>query len=222
MKFYHVSIDVFKDINLFTPRIPHSTMSVEDTTISRICVSTSIEDCLNGIQYFSILRESLFLSPEDNYSFIENINRIVKVYEFEYCKDNLKIPNEISDLVPDSTQTNEYWILEDLKPTNSYIINITDIKTKFDCKSNYEPYKITNIKYDIVSISDISSTAILTITNKEMLNEIYNENTLSIPLILNENSLIIKIKNFPLLKEHYKNILTEYFDWTQFKSLEVS
>ena len=103
MKFYHVSIDVFKDINLFTPRIPHSTMSVEDTTISRICVSTSIEDCLNGIQYFSILRESLFLSPEDNYSFIENINRIVKVYEFEYCKDNLKIPNEISDLVPDST-----------------------------------------------------------------------------------------------------------------------
>lgn len=222
MKFYHVSIDVFKDINLFTPRIPHSTMSVEDTTISRICVSTSIEDCLNGIQYFSILRESLFLSPEDNYSFIENINRIVKVYEFEYCKDNLKIPNEISDLVPDSIQTNEYWILEDLKPTNSYIISITDIKTEFDCKSNYEPYKITNIKYDIVSISDISSTAILTITNKEMLNEIYNENTLSIPLILNENSLIIKTKNFPLLKKHYKNILTEYFDWTQFKSLEVS
>lgn len=222
MKFYHVSIDVFKDINLFTPRIPHSTMSVEDTTISRICVSTSIEDCLNGIQYFSILRESLFLSPEDNYSFIENINRIVKVYEFEYCKDNLKIPNEISDLVPDSIQTNEYWILEDLKPTNSYIISITDIKNEFDCKSNYEPYKITNIKYDIVSISDISSTAILTITNKEMLNEIYNENTLSIPLILNENSLIIKTKNFPLLKKHYKNILTEYFDWTQFKSLEVS
>lgn len=221
MKFYHVSIDVFKNINLFTPRIPHSTMSVEDTTISRICVSTSIEDCLNGIQYFSILRESLFLSPEDNYSFIENINRIVKVYEFEYCKDNLKIPNEISDLVPDSIQTNEYWILEDLKPINSYIINITDIKTEFDCKSNYELYKITNIKYDIVSISDISSTAILTITNKEMLNEIYNENTLSIPLILNENSLIIKTKNFPLLKEHYKKILTEYFDWTQFKSLEV-
>lgn len=222
MKFYHVSIDVFEDIKLFTPRIPSSTMPREDVNINRICVSTSIEDCLNGIQYFSILRESLFLSSEDNYSFIDNTNRVVKVYEFEYSKNNIKTPEDINHLVPDSIQTNEYWILENLEPIDSYIINITDIKTEFDCKSNYEPYKITNIKYDIVSISDISSTAILTIANKEMLNEIYNENTLSIPLILNENSLIIKTKNFPLLKEHYKNILTEYFDWTQFKSLEVS
>ena len=222
MKFYHASIDVFEDIKLFTPRIPSSTMPREDVNINRIWVSTSIEDCLNGIQYFSILRESLFLSSEDNYSFIDNTNRVVKVYEFEYSKNNIKTPEDINHLVPDSIQTNEYWILENLEPIDSYIINITDIKTEFDCKSNYEPYKITNIKYDIVSISDISSTAILTITNKEMLNEIYNENTLSIPLILNENSLIIKTKNFPPLKEHYKNILTEYFDWTQFKSLEVS
>lgn len=222
MKFYHVSIDVFEDIKLFTPRIPSSTMPREDVNINRICVSTSIEDCLNGIQYFSILRESLFLSSEDNYSFIDNTNRVVKVYEFEYSKNNIKTPEDINHLVPDSIQTNEYWILENLEPIDSHIINITDIKTEFDCKSNYEPYKITNIKYDIVSISDISSTAILTIANKEMLNEIYNENTLSIPLILNENSLIIKTKNFPLLKKHYKNILTEYFDWTQFKSLEVS
>ena len=221
MKFYHVSIDVFEDIKLFTPRIPSSTMPREDVDINRICVSTSIEDCLNGIQYFSILRESLFLSSEDNYSFIDNTNRVVKVYEFEYYKNNIKTPEDINHLVPDSIQTNEYWILEDLEPIDSYIINITEIKTKFDFNSNFERYKITNIKYNIVSIFDISTMAIINVDDLDILNEIYNYNTLSIPLTINKNSAIIKTEKFPLLKKDYKNILTNYFDWTKFKSIEV-
>ena len=51
MEFYHViwgshSLDLIKPIS---PRVPNNTMYGEDKSIGRICVSTSLDDCLTGL-----------------------------------------------------------------------------------------------------------------------------------------------------------------------------
>lgn len=214
MKFYHVSVDIFNNIEVFKPRIPSSAMKLEDKSIKRICVSDSIENCLNGIQYATLLKNTLFDSIDDCYEYMDDCNRLVKVYEFEYNGGLIKFPYEINKLVPDSIETQEHWILENIVPRNNYIINITNMNLKPKISSNFDSYEIEKIDYDVVSIEDIAKTVRLMFADENDMVELLDCFSMCVPFQKKGNILELNTVNFPLIKENYKKIMKEYYNWS--------
>ena len=122
MKMYHISLDIFKNIEVFVPRIPESRLKNEDSTIPRVCISNSLENCLTGLTYMSKYYKRITDDSETNFSLFDgDCSRILKVYEFE-VENNLISFKELHNrnLVPDAMITEEYWSLTELTPTNSY------------------------------------------------------------------------------------------------------
>lgn len=226
MKMYHVSTEIFKDIKIFNPRIPKSRLKNEDATIPRVCISDDIKNCLNGMCYMEKYWKYLTDDLESNQYFIDDVClRLLKVYEFEVDNnDSIKSPKYLYDnnLVPDSNITNEYWSLRELRPIKSYLIKITDLE--------YED-KISELKYEIINPSLISEKVKLQFSkvNQDMI-ELFNskeESSLCYDVLdIDDNSIIISTKNYPMENNDFYNIFNRYFksyeDCMDFKYLNMS
>lgn len=172
MRFYHISLDTLFPVKVFTPYIPDFPMSTEDIKTPRICVSTNIEGCLSAVPWGGRVLEDEFtdLDFEDkDGNPIERSGVYIRVYEFEYdgpLKDSKYLYEH--DLVRDALATNEYWLLEECKPSITYTILLTTWDEYSDELISYEDdrrlaenpsldlgfddsmTKISNIKYEIV------------------------------------------------------------------------
>ena len=113
IKLYHVSYDTTEPLDKeFIPKIPQNTATGENESIPRVCLSDSIEGCINAI--------------EDNFGNYEDEDRatiIVWESEFSLFDDKLLCWQYLyeNDLVPDAALTHEYWYF--IKTTlHSYFI----------------------------------------------------------------------------------------------------
>jgi hypothetical protein len=102
---------------LFIPRVPVYGACVEDRTIPRICLSTSIETCIQAIAYGN--RD---IRPGSKF----------RIFYTDISLDdpNLKYPEDIVDKVPDSIINNEYWYTDNLlmKYTDNMIMSVNSHK----------------------------------------------------------------------------------------------
>lgn len=109
MKLFHVSYD---RVLYFKPHIPKYRLPGEDAVTPRICLSTSIERCVNAKPHQA---QALYLAREFGF------RMPVYVYEFDtgnIPKDKLLGPNQLKDqyYVEDAVENNEYWLLQDKVP----------------------------------------------------------------------------------------------------------
>lgn len=106
---------------MFSPRIPMEIMKGEDTSIKRICTSTTLEGCLGSAPWGGSLLLNL------------NENVIFKVYKFDINdieEGNLITAKELYEkaLVDDALLYNEHWIVnQDIKPCEVFYIKIDSI-----------------------------------------------------------------------------------------------
>lgn len=212
MKFYHVSEDIYNDILEFKPRVPKSILKGENDNISRVCVAKEIKNCINSVDYYDSIN-FLYSSVEDNEVLCGN--RLLKVYEFEIDDEDdlLKDFFEISKYVPDAIVNEEYWYMGNLKPLDSYIINI------IDCANDNDIIKYNKVRYEIVDIKDIPTEAIVNIQSddvEELLEYINNSN---IRGFLSDNNIVFKLDSFPMTIENYKATFGNMFAAEQIKGI---
>lgn len=103
---YHVSIDANLEPHHFIPRIPSRCLNGEDKKIPRVCASDSINNCLQGCP------DSYIFSTES----IVLQSAFLYVYEIDMLKigyRNIRLWQELIELVPDVPTTKEYWITTD-------------------------------------------------------------------------------------------------------------
>lgn len=137
MKLFHLSLDL-NIIKEFVPRIPSENVMVEneDYVTPRICLGKTIRGCLTAVPWGGNTFEELF--------FDNMVSQLIRVYEFDsddIVKGNLISSEDLyqSDKVRDSEISGEVWAInQSLKPTNTYVIQITD----------YEEGCVDDIKYD--------------------------------------------------------------------------
>lgn len=137
MIFYHVEQAKKKEITTFIPRIPSETLKDENITIPRICVSSSIEGCLNAVPWGG---HYLDYFPEC---------QIIRVYVFE--TDNYLTPEELVEnkYVADALYNNEFWILDEIQPLDMfYISNISYTHKVIEFENGKTHTILENIKYD--------------------------------------------------------------------------
>lgn len=100
MTLYHVTDNLDQpDVHTFVPRIPASAACDENTTIPRICMSPSIELCLQAM-------------PCDSRCNCLFTGGMVRVYSGEFDKKELVSPQELfeKNYVPDALENQEYWV----------------------------------------------------------------------------------------------------------------
>lgn len=105
MKLYHISYD--KVLN-FVLRVPKNRLPEEDSTTPRICLSTSIEKCVNAKPNQA---QALYLAKKQSF------RMAMYVYEFhtdEIAEDKLIGPKQLKEKyhVLDAINNNEYWLLD--------------------------------------------------------------------------------------------------------------
>lgn len=137
MKYYHVSWDYKNLINVFVPKVPKSTLPIEDATIPRVSLCKNIYECLNGIGYLA------------NYSCMDYFKKLdtdympIRVYEFDLDDKDILNSKEIVKYVPDALRTKEIWSIKEIKPIKSYII----LPTYFYQEDKF-PYDIVDFEFE--------------------------------------------------------------------------
>lgn len=213
MKMYHISLDIFKNIEVFKPRVPKSRLKNEDSTIPRVCISNNLGNCLSGLTYMSKYWKYITDDLETNFSLLDDVcPRILKVYEFD-IKSELIFPEELynKNLVPDANITQEYWSLKELVPTRSYLIKIKDIHEE-------DNFKISKLEYEIVNMSDIPRKAEIhfnKITDeiKKLFENKEIESLCYEILEINKNVICISTEKYFVKKDELSVILDRYFSW---------
>ena len=109
MKLFHVSYD---RVPYFKPRIPKYRLPEEDAITPRICLSTTVERCVNAKPHQA---QALYLAREFGF------RMPVYVYEFDtddIPEDKLIGPIQLRDQydVEDAVENNEYWLTADNVP----------------------------------------------------------------------------------------------------------
>ena len=103
---YHVSINGNLEPRHFIPRVPSRCLNGEDRKTPRVCASDSINNCLRGCP------DSYIFSTER----IALESAFLYVYEIDMMKigyRNIRLWQELIELVPDAPTTKEYWITTD-------------------------------------------------------------------------------------------------------------
>lgn len=109
MKLYRVSFDTSASLNrTFVPMIPESAGLEEDKTIKRVCLSSSIEGCLQAI-------------PRGGKDISVGTEFIVYEAEINTLDENLIFPEEVRDYVPDALENEEYWYMKELHMTGKKV-----------------------------------------------------------------------------------------------------
>lgn len=120
IKLYHISYNLAEPLDKeFIPQIPDNTINGEDQSYARVCLSDSIEGCINA--------------AEDKLPFYEDEDSapiIVWEKEFSLSDKNLVKWQYLYEngLVPDAALTHEYWYLDKVRMMGSFceIENIHD------------------------------------------------------------------------------------------------
>ena len=105
LAYYHVALKGNLEGTHFIPRIPESTMTNEDRTIPRVCVSPTLEGAVTGFAHSYKFQISTTI-----------MNTFLYVYEIDACKigcNNIKFWNQITNYVPDAYKTKEAWIMKE-------------------------------------------------------------------------------------------------------------
>lgn len=134
--FYHVSLSKGKD-GYFSPRIPKNMAASENKDILRICVSTSIKNCLSAFPDANVL-ENLVM---DNTSpGIPCLLYIYRIHKDLIPLENIIIPKNLKKSygVLDAPITNEHWIVDtDVDFGEPYIIRLTEIEQELKSIKNF-------------------------------------------------------------------------------------
>lgn len=118
-KLYHISLNFIEpDDKPFIARTPYSTAEYEDEATKRVCLSDSIEGCLNLVNWTeNLLIKKLILKNGKSCP--------IRVYEFEFNIDNKNLlgPKKVSKYVPDAELFNEYWYIgeKEIYPTKAIV-----------------------------------------------------------------------------------------------------
>lgn len=133
-KYIHVSFDVVEE---FIPRVPKSRLENEDSEIPRICVTDSIDHCL---QAMVAAGRTLELMQQ------VNVPCIIHAYYLD-CEDILET-DQISKYVPDAKENHESWLLS--KPTRIYRVDyeIKDIMIHH-CADDSDPRNAILASYQL-------------------------------------------------------------------------
>lgn len=134
MLLYHISRSSLIT-DLFIPRLPELSISLDEAqTIHRISVSSRISGCFSAV-YFgcSELKYSRWINNLYDDTPIEEDNKYLypfKLYVFDstqISKGNLISPSKLLNYgVNDALLTDEYWILEPIKPIAVYNYYVTN------------------------------------------------------------------------------------------------
>lgn len=128
--YFHISFDPWTTIQEFTPRIPFQRAYGEDNKIQRVCVSNSIENCLNAAPMTDVIFEpGGYLETNDLSLYISEDNSGVPfvVYELQADASCVMNPTELSSLVPDALETQEHWIIHPVRPINRRFFLLEDV-----------------------------------------------------------------------------------------------
>ena len=120
MKLYHVSVFLQGNKVLFTPRVPKSAAEGENTTIKRVCFSTSIENCIKAIGSYKFKSGTKFM-----------------VFEADIDSGSLISPQVLFDrnYVKDALENEEYWYRDSIELNGKYyIIENIDYEPKLSLK----------------------------------------------------------------------------------------
>lgn len=121
---YHISqLSEFpNETKRFIPRIPEYRASGENERIPRICVSDSLDGCFkahpDAVHNINYAMDTEVLLEEG----ITGI--LYRVYHFLVDEEEVLFPNQLHSkgYVPDALDTNEHWILNEIKPVGiSYV-----------------------------------------------------------------------------------------------------
>lgn len=160
MKLYHISKDFKNNIDKFIPRIPRDRAKGENNTINRICVSPTINGCLNGepsISYNMFDYPTMeFFCPHQAMEQLstlldheEKTGYLYKVYEFDVDDSKIIKPEFLFEnkLVPDALFSKEHWIIKEEVPNKFFYILVKDgIRKKNEStKFNYDVYELQNL-----------------------------------------------------------------------------
>lgn len=200
-------------------------METENDTMPRVCISTSIENCLNGILYLRNYRKFVSRDLQFNFDICpEDCFRLFKVYEFDLDSGiNIKNPEYIYEngFVEDALSNNEYWSLDTIKPTKSYIIQIIGepkiIKVQSEKDFSFSE-QLREVKYKIIKTNDIPEYVDIKFkeVNDEVL-ELFDE--------YSDSSIVYQIKDvyadkvkvstnlYPAITKNLEFIIDEYFKY---------
>ena len=113
MKLYRVSFDKSASLDrTFVPMIPESAGLDEDKTIRRVCLSSSIEGCLQAI-------------PRGGKDISVGAELIIYEADIDASDENLIFPEEVREYVPDALENDEFWYMKEL-PMTGTVITLTN------------------------------------------------------------------------------------------------
>ncbi|WPS85635.1 hypothetical protein SMD22_00820 (plasmid) [Brevibacillus halotolerans] len=138
--YYHVSRDIHNKIEVFVPRIPDSFLVTgnENRKIKRVCVSEHIIECMNAINYYA---------DKDVYDPITETYKPLHVYEFQLDEVEVVPPEEVyKHGVHDAIINKEFWVLKEVSPAKSFIIEPTYLAT-----GDISPIHIAYMDFDVVN-----------------------------------------------------------------------
>lgn len=213
MKLYHVSLDVGDIKKEFMPQIPESRMVGEDNKIPRICLSSSVEGCCSATLWGGSSFEDLFWEYKQHAP--------IRVYEFDIndIKDgNLITPDYLykTDKVRDAKINNEYWVInQNLKPINTYLINVKDYTEYLEEDISYKDKKYC-INNDVgKDVWQRYTNGVFTVLKLNY--DILDDNSKEVKDIIYSDDLIIKLDidnmDFDLIEANLelKNLFLELF-----------
>ena len=119
MKFYNVTFNLADNRDILTPCIPDSAGTDEDKTIPRVCLTDSIEHCIQAI-------------ATGNREVYKGAQFIVREADIK-SDEKLVHPRFLKELnyVPDALENNEYWYLNPIK-VKRYICKIESFDYEFE------------------------------------------------------------------------------------------
>ena len=119
MKFYNISFNLKNTNNVLVPAIPDSAGTDENKTIKRVCITDSIEHCMQAV-------------ASANREMCKGAKFIVREVDIPLNREKLVHPRFLKEqrYVPDALENNEYWYLEQLR-CNMYLCEIDSFDYEF-------------------------------------------------------------------------------------------
>ncbi|MBR6618760.1 MAG: hypothetical protein IKK85_00280 [Clostridia bacterium] len=163
IKLYHISYDTSEPLDKeFVPKIPKNCATGENESIERICLSDSIEGCINA--------------AEDNLRNYEDADKAIIVVwekEFSFPDDKLMCWPYLyeNNFVPDAALTHEYWYLEKVRMQGSFYeisnINhaISNKKLVYIIKPKYKEKVLQVISKHGIDTKSITKLDLYTLVN---------------------------------------------------------
>lgn len=134
----HLADEYEQTYKTLIPYIPKSTMEGEDKTQKRICVSDTVEGCIqahsriwyNAFGYAEWENMDPFYDMSQKVVLIDHDEiggLLVRAYEFHLPVHQLVLPETLyeKEWVPDALETREHWITKETKPERTYYVLIT-------------------------------------------------------------------------------------------------